>query len=687
NTAPARGVPTETDAEPEQEELPSWRSRTIKRGDTLWDIARRYYGSGKHYPKIFKASRHLDQPNDLPRLTHPDRLVPGQHIRIPSSQARTLPKQPGPTADATPAERTEGLSGPKAEAHRPGQSPSRAAPSGIPASSTPEAPSSPDPAQHEDTSPAVSLVTGSRISISLAAALSLAMALTRLHRRRRRPLNTQCPPGEALRDPATPPAVARVNQAYLDSYTERGEPIPSDSDLAQRNLNPPIFDHITVGTLCGEPVSVPLPGLSMGLEGDGAPDAIRALATDLLANARRDRVELVVSEHHARALYPKPDIIELAADVPGITITPTFEEAVVRLEAEILRRGRMLLDVEASDLPTWRADDPAEPLPHIILIGAPPKEMTFRLNAVLLLGRTYHVGAILDGPWSEGTTVRLNKDGTVLHAEGPQADHLNGATLFHLTAQDAADMLHSLRTATGKPEVDTEPVAEAPAAIPLQHPAPPPPPQPTPQDNGTPVHLQLLGPVTVRASDQIISGLRQASKRLLAYLALHPNGVTRDQITGALWPDFPPEQASTHFHTAITTTRRILRDVTGVRRGKFILHADRRYRLERHLVDVDIWRIDTVLEQAASAETDTQRAQALRPLAGLYTDSFAVDLNDEWTAAHREYLRRAIVDALTRLAHLIQDEQPEQALDTLEQALKYDPHSEPICQSIMRLQA
>ena len=35
------------------------REHIVRRGDTLWDIAHRYYGRGVHYRTIFRANREL----------------------------------------------------------------------------------------------------------------------------------------------------------------------------------------------------------------------------------------------------------------------------------------------------------------------------------------------------------------------------------------------------------------------------------------------------------------------------------------------------------------------------------------------------------------------------------------------------------------------------------------------------
>lgn len=50
---------------------------TVKSGDTLSKIAKRYLGSARLYPEIFEANR--------PMLTHPDKIYPGQVLRIPGT--------------------------------------------------------------------------------------------------------------------------------------------------------------------------------------------------------------------------------------------------------------------------------------------------------------------------------------------------------------------------------------------------------------------------------------------------------------------------------------------------------------------------------------------------------------------------------------------------------------------------
>ncbi len=49
---------------------------TVKSGETLGKIAKKFYGNAMQYPAIFEANK--------PMLEHPDKIYPGQVLRIPA---------------------------------------------------------------------------------------------------------------------------------------------------------------------------------------------------------------------------------------------------------------------------------------------------------------------------------------------------------------------------------------------------------------------------------------------------------------------------------------------------------------------------------------------------------------------------------------------------------------------------
>ena len=69
------GVAQVDDQMEAKESAPEAQFYTVKSGDTLSKIAKSFYGSAGKYPVIFEANR--------PMLTDPDKIYPGQTLRIP----------------------------------------------------------------------------------------------------------------------------------------------------------------------------------------------------------------------------------------------------------------------------------------------------------------------------------------------------------------------------------------------------------------------------------------------------------------------------------------------------------------------------------------------------------------------------------------------------------------------------
>ena len=61
---------------PEAAEAPQTQFYTIQSGDTLYAIAKEFYGNGMKYPKIFEANREV--------ILDANKIYPGQKIRIPN---------------------------------------------------------------------------------------------------------------------------------------------------------------------------------------------------------------------------------------------------------------------------------------------------------------------------------------------------------------------------------------------------------------------------------------------------------------------------------------------------------------------------------------------------------------------------------------------------------------------------
>ena len=52
---------------------------TVEKGDTLWAVATKALGDGNRYKEIFEANK--------PMLSHPDKIYPGQVLRVPGGKS------------------------------------------------------------------------------------------------------------------------------------------------------------------------------------------------------------------------------------------------------------------------------------------------------------------------------------------------------------------------------------------------------------------------------------------------------------------------------------------------------------------------------------------------------------------------------------------------------------------------
>lgn len=85
----------------------------VVRGDTLWDLAAKYYGDGQRYPEIFDANQGVTQA-DGRALSDPDLILTGWTLSVPNVQVEEAPPAPAPDppAPAAPADSASASVGP-----------------------------------------------------------------------------------------------------------------------------------------------------------------------------------------------------------------------------------------------------------------------------------------------------------------------------------------------------------------------------------------------------------------------------------------------------------------------------------------------------------------------------------------------------------------------------------------------
>ena len=215
-----------------------------------------------------------------------------------------------------------------------------------------------------------------------------------------------------------------------------------------------------------------------------------------------------------------------------------------------------------------------------------------------------------------------------------------------------------------------------------------------------PIVLRYLGPPDQqpRSSDggrapagqgeggqgQPVGGFGPRALELLAFLAVHPDGVGRDAVVAALWPDADRRRPTNALNATLARMRAALRRVDPAA-AALIRNRDGRYRLDSDLVTLDYWNL--LVGAAHLADPDPQRrARACEVVIGEYRGTLAVDLTGEWLITLREATRRRYLEALTTLARLNVDEDPERTLGLLETARTLEPLTEALYRDIMWIQ-
>lgn len=196
--------------------------------------------------------------------------------------------------------------------------------------------------------------------------------------------------------------------------------------------------------------------------------------------------------------------------------------------------------------------------------------------------------------------------------------------------------------------------------------------------------IYLLGPMRFeRGGRPVEGGWRRKSLELLAYLAVHPRGVARDQILEALWPDGDPRVTQRYLWHSASYLRSRLRGA-GVDVRVVTPKIDDLYRLNFGAVWVDVQAFEQSIQQSRIVSDPTSLVFAC----DIYKGEFCEGRYFGWATLVRERLRSQFIEASRKLAvRFEQGDELEGALIVLDRALASDPYDEELARRAMRLEA
>ncbi|MFN2231906.1 MAG: BTAD domain-containing putative transcriptional regulator [Anaerolineae bacterium] len=203
------------------------------------------------------------------------------------------------------------------------------------------------------------------------------------------------------------------------------------------------------------------------------------------------------------------------------------------------------------------------------------------------------------------------------------------------------------------------------------------------------LHIQLLGDVVFRQGDAPVQAL--ASPRLqllLLYLLLHRTAPQpRHHVAFQFWPDSTEAQALTNLRHLLYRLRHEWPDSD---RYLSIEPATLGWRSDAPFT-LDVAEFEAALDTADRAGRDGNRAAqraALEEAVSLYGGDLAPACYEDWVVPERDRLRQAFLDAVTRLAGLLEAQRDYRgAIDQVRRTLREDPLQEEAYHSLMRLYA
>lgn len=194
-----------------------------------------------------------------------------------------------------------------------------------------------------------------------------------------------------------------------------------------------------------------------------------------------------------------------------------------------------------------------------------------------------------------------------------------------------------------------------------------------------PPSIALLGPPKIAGTKRRRRGLRSQTLEFLAYLALHAEGVSTDEVVVTLWPDVDTGKARKRLWRSVSDARSHL--------GETILRVSDRYLLDRQVVAVDLDLFDELLARA-DAERDLNREQFLERALALVRGEPLAGVDYPWAVGDVRHLRARVVGLLEELGHhRLSYGNPTGALAAAEQAIALDAYNEAVHQLAMRAEA
>jgi DNA-binding SARP family transcriptional activator len=191
------------------------------------------------------------------------------------------------------------------------------------------------------------------------------------------------------------------------------------------------------------------------------------------------------------------------------------------------------------------------------------------------------------------------------------------------------------------------------------------------------IRISLLGPLSIAGAGRN-GGLRSAGEQLIAYLALHPRGARRDELTEAIWPGEDPKRSRQSLWQNISEIRSLL--------GPEALIAD--HALDRRCVTIDVEELELLLAEADAIRAPAARHQLLERALRLFRGQPLAGFDELWADPYARRLQATHAELLEQVGHArLKARDARGALKAAEQGLDVDNLNEGLWRLAMQAES
>jgi DNA-binding SARP family transcriptional activator len=191
------------------------------------------------------------------------------------------------------------------------------------------------------------------------------------------------------------------------------------------------------------------------------------------------------------------------------------------------------------------------------------------------------------------------------------------------------------------------------------------------------LRISLLGSFSIDGVENGVRGVRSSTEQLLAYLALHPRGASRDELAEAIWPGEDPRRTRPRLWQSTSEARKLIGDA-------FISHRGH-YSLDPTKITTDADDLETLLAEANATVTPVAERRLIERGLRLLNGEPLAGWDHVWAETHTPRLRGIQAELVERLAHArLTTGDPHGALQAAEQALRRDSLNEALWRLAMQ---